>query len=115
MEFGIVAALAILVAGAWFKTEVAGWAIGVLLAALLAPKLFTPFTWGWFKLGEGLGKVVSGCVLFLTFFLIVTPVGCARRLMGKDPLRLKLFGKGFDSVFIPSRKTYCGKDLEKQY
>lgn len=115
IEFGILLALALMVIAIWFKMELTVPVIIILLVTLLFPKIYTPFTWCWFKLGEWLGRIVTCCILFLLFFLIITPVSCVRRWMNNDPLQLKQFGKGSDSVFVNQEKIYNAQDLEKQY
>ncbi len=44
----------------------------------------------WMFLAIVLGFIVSNVILILFFFLIITPIGLAARLFGKDFLRLKL-------------------------
>ena len=114
-DFGIILTLVLVVVSAWRGVELTMPVIIILLTTLLIPKIFTPFTWLWFKLGDLLGLVVTRCILFFLFFMIVTPIGYFRRLMNKDPFHLKQFGKGTASLFISHEKTYSTQDLEKQY
>ena len=60
------------------------------LVALVRPGLLAPLNLLWTKLGVLLAAVVSPVVLGLVFYLCVTPIGWLMRLMGKDPLRLRL-------------------------
>lgn len=115
MDFGIILAVVLKVIELWRGVDLTTPMLVTLLAVIVFPKVFTPFTWLWFKLGEGLGMVVTRCILFLLFFLVVTPIGCIRRWMKKDPLLLRAFGKGSGSVFICREKTYEASDLEKQH
>lgn len=59
------------------------------LCALLQPRWFR----GWYRLSLRLGfyssQFIGRCVLLLFFLFIITPVGLALRLAGKDPLQLK--------------------------
>lgn len=61
----------------------------VALAAMLQPRWFR----GWYRLSLRLGfyssQFIGRCVLLLFFIFVITPVGIALRLMGKDPLQLK--------------------------
>lgn len=57
--------------------------------ALLAPGLLAPLNRTWLKLGLALHKVVTPIVMAMLFYLVITPMGVAMRLMGKDLLRLK--------------------------
>ncbi|MHB1218322.1 MAG: SxtJ family membrane protein [Alphaproteobacteria bacterium] len=65
-------------------------AVAFLAAAYLAPKLLTPLNWLWTRFGLLLHHVMNPLIMGLLFFLTVTPVGLVMRLMGKDPLRLKI-------------------------
>jgi hypothetical protein len=64
-----------------------------LLFALVAPKVLAPLNKLWTKLGLLLGKIMAPIVLGLLLFLVVTPIGVLMRLLGKDPLRLRLDAK----------------------
>lgn len=80
------------------------WSVGVAgvfaLAALLRPSLLAGLNRLWLKLGLLLGKITSPIALGILFYGVVTPLGAAIRLNGKDPLRLK-FDHGADSYWIP--------------
>jgi hypothetical protein len=64
------------------------------LVAVISPSHLLPFNQLWMELGLLIGKVVSPIVLGSVFFLLITPVGMAMRLAGRDELQLKLHGKG---------------------
>ena len=64
------------------------------LVAVISPSHLFPFNQLWMELGLLIGKVVSPIVLGAVFFLLITPVGMAMRLAGRDELQLKLHGKG---------------------
>jgi len=69
------------------------WGVTVALlfgtSALVAPALLAPLNRLWTSLGHLLHKIVSPVVLGIMFFLVITPMGVAMRLLGKDPLRLR--------------------------
>jgi hypothetical protein len=74
---------------------VAAWAAALcLLAALAVAAALRP---GWFrgyyrfsaKVGFGFSQMAGSVVLALLFFIIITPLGLAMRMLGKDPLRLR--------------------------
>lgn len=114
-EFGVLLALVLVVISFWFSVDLTIVTVITLLITLLAPGLYTPLSWFWFRFGEGLGFVVSRIILFLLFFGVITPIGWIRRRMQKDPFRLKQFHKSSDSVFILQEKKYKPQDLEKQF
>ena len=64
------------------------------LVTVISPGNLLPFNKLWIKFGILIGKVVSPIVLGAVFFLLITPVGMAMRLAGRDELQLKLHGKG---------------------
>jgi hypothetical protein len=70
---------------------VRGWALVVaaalLLAALALPRMLAPLNRLWLSFGLVLHACISPVIMGLVFYTTVTPIGLARRLLGKDPLR----------------------------
>jgi hypothetical protein len=64
-------------------------AILFFIVTITFPSLLGPFNRAWFKFGLLLGQAVNPVILGLVFFLVVTPIGIVRRLLGKDSLHLK--------------------------
>src|SRR6476646_556781 len=78
-----------------------GLAVGVVL--WLIPQIARPFYMLWYFLGCCVGIVV-GNLLFATFYyLVLTPMGLAMRLGGRDPLRRK-FDRSTPSYWQDSEK-----------
>ena len=105
-SFGVVFAVVfLLIAGwpLWYGQGPRWWAlvIAVLFAlvAMVKPALLAGLNRQWMKLGILLGKVVAPIALGVLFYGVVTPLGFAMRLTGKDPLRLK-YDRGADSYWI---------------
>lgn len=90
-------------------------AIFTLLAALIAPDLYRPLSVVWFGLGEAMGWVMSRVILTLIFFLVVTPVGLVRSMLGADALQQGAWKNGQESVFAVRQDCFQPKDLEKPY
>ncbi len=95
-SFGMVFTLVFLVVGIWQISagKSLGWyffasAILFFIVTITFPSLLGPFNRIWFKFGLLLGQVVNPVILGLVFFLVVTPIGIVRRLLGKDSLHLK--------------------------
>ena len=63
------------------------------LVTVISPRHLLLFNKLWMEIGLLIGKVVSPIVLGAVFFLLITPVGIAMRLAGRDELQLKLHGK----------------------
>ncbi|KAF0163667.1 MAG: hypothetical protein FD158_3120, partial [bacterium] len=70
----------------WWSVAVSG---AFAAVALAKPELLAGLNRQWMKLGILLGKVVSPVALGVLFYCVITPIGLALRLAGKDPLRLK--------------------------
>ncbi len=69
------------------------WALGVATAFALVglawPERLAVLNRLWTRLGLLLSRVVTPIVLGLVFYVTVTPIGLAMRMLGKDPLRLR--------------------------
>lgn len=65
------------------------WALGIALVApgLIAPSLLRPIQRGWMVFAHALGYVNTRIILTALFYLVVTPLGLALRLL-RDPLNL---------------------------
>jgi len=90
-------------------------ALVVLVVAMTVPLVFRPLAVVWFGLSHVLGAVMSRVLLTLVFFLIVTPVGLIRRMLGHDSLRLRAFKASDGSVMRTRNHVFSGHDLEKPY
>ena len=64
-------------------------AIIFLILGILNSRVLNPFRKIWIKFGELLGKIISPIVLFIIFFLLVTPIGLLMKILGKDLLSIK--------------------------
>ncbi len=64
-------------------------AIASGLVGLFIPGLAAVLAKVWFKIGEVLGFVVSKVVLFLLFYVLLTPIAFLYRLFNHDSLQLK--------------------------
>ena len=90
-------------------------AVVVLVLGMVAPMLFRYPAVVWFGLGHALGAVSSRIILFCVFFLVVFPIGVARRLAGKDALSLRRFRNGTGSLFAACNKRFSADDLIHPY
>lgn len=89
--------------------------IALLLLTMVWPKAFKPLAGLWFGLSHVMGQVVSKILLTLAFFLIVTPIGLIRRLIGADSLQLKKWKAGSASVFVKRQGAIRDQDLLNPY
>lgn len=95
--FGIVFAVVFLIIGLLpllHGNPLRWWSLGVaavfLALAFAAPKTLAPLNRLWMKFGLLLHAVVNPVVMAFLFFSTVTPIALILRVLGKDPLHLRL-------------------------
>ena len=66
----------------------------------MRPALLAPLNRLWTRFGALLHRVVSPIVLGFMFFVVITPMGLVRRMLVKDPLRLR-FDRQAGSYWVP--------------
>jgi len=93
------------------QASFAGIALIVLLINMLRPQVYKPLAKWWFALSNLLSRIVPRILLGVLFYVMVTPVGLIRRVLGKDPLQLKKWKKGRDSVLRERNHTLSAKDI----
>ncbi len=84
---------------AWLLNRRLGWdtaAIGLMgvslvatIAGLVSPQLLRPLFVLWMVAAFPVGWVMSHLMLAVVYYGVVTPIGCALRLRGRDALQLK--------------------------
>ena len=90
-------------------------AITVHVVNMIWPRIYAPLAVVWFGLSRVLAAVVPKVLLFLVFFLIITPIGALRRLAGKDALKLRAFKSGGATVMVERNHVFVSADLENPY
>ena len=60
------------------------------VVALVSPGLLRPLNTLWLKFGLLLSRIFNPIVLGFLFYVVITPAGLIMRLLGKDPLRLRI-------------------------
>ena len=90
-------------------------ATAILLLDMIWPSFFKPLAKLWFGLSHILGTVMSKVILTLAFFLVLTPMGLLRSILGKDPMRVRQFKQGTDSVFRVRDHTFTAADVEQPF
>ena len=95
-SFGILFFVVFFLYGIWpilSSNEIRIWSLSMgiifLILGLLNSKLLTPFRNLWLKFGTLLGRIVSPIVMFLVYFVFITPLAVIIGLFGKDLLRKK--------------------------
>ncbi len=64
-----------------------GIGLALIGLGLAAPRLLRPVYCAWMALAFAMGFVMTRVLLTAVFFLLVTPIGWAMRLSGRDPMR----------------------------
>lgn len=116
METGILLGI-VFIGFAWYTENWSYTAIAsaVLLISLILPIIFKPLAILWFGLARLLSFISSNILLSIVFFLLVTPVGIFRKLIGKDSLKLKQFKKSSESVMVERDHTFIASDLKNPF
>lgn len=78
------------------RAAVVVWIVGGVIGGLglTGTRAGLPGYWAWMGIGWVLGNVTSRVVLLLVYYLVVTPLGIAMRLTGRDRLGLRRGGGG---------------------
>ncbi|WP_119418723.1 hypothetical protein [Desertibaculum subflavum] len=106
-SFGLTFAMvALILAGVSYWRDGNWWPYALAAAAVFAglalavPGLLGPLNRLWLRFGLLLHHVINPLVMGLLFFGVITPMGVAARLIGKDFLRLR-FDRQAKSYWIP--------------
>jgi len=116
MEVGVLCAIALLALFHFQGQQI--YLIGslvVLVLILILPFVFQPLTWLWFGISRLLASFVPLVLLTILFYVLVTPVGLFRKLLGKDTLKLKEFKRGKNSVLVKAKESFSKKDFERAF
>ena len=87
-------------------------ALSVLVLSALSEKAASIIEKAWLFIGEKLGKVNAAILLFLIYYLFLTPIAFLSRIGSKDPLQLKAPEK---SNFIFKSHKYTSDDLKNPW
>jgi protein-S-isoprenylcysteine O-methyltransferase Ste14 len=110
--FGWILAVVFAGVGAWLwwraglRTSAVGtWIVGgaLVVAYLALPALRRPLYVGWICAFYPLGWLLSHVALAVVYYVVLTPIGLVRRLVGGDPLRRR-FDRDADTYWIERAK-----------
>jgi hypothetical protein len=90
-------------------------AMVVLVLTMTWPVIFKPLSIVWFRFSHILGNVVSKVILTLVFFVVVTPIGLIRKILGADPMKRFLWKRSNESVLIEKNHPYTKEDIINPY
>ena len=111
--FGVIAAWPMIFHGAEGRSWAGVVAIVLIIPALVYPQALYWIHKGWMALGHVMGWINTRIILGLCFYLIVTPIGFIRRVLGKDSM-----GKEFEPEAVSyrvARKLRAATHLTRQY
>lgn len=66
-----------------------GLGTALVIGGLVMPGVLRPVFKAWMAAAFSMGFVMTRVLLSLVFFLLVTPIGVVRRLLGRDPMRTR--------------------------
>ena len=117
-QFGITIGCAAGLLGAWLLWRGNGWytfALGVsavfFFCGFIFPRVLKPFQKVWMTLALLMGLVVTGFIMIVLFYGVVTPIGLVARLCNKDFLQRR-FDSTAESYWV-HRET--GETDKKNY
>ena len=89
--------------------------VGVLLLvpALTIPRVLAPVYRVWMLVGEALGWINTRILLGVVFFLVITPMGMVRHLLGKNTMR-RSFDPDVESYRVVKRAR-PGTHMTRQF
>ena len=87
-------------------------AVSVLLLSSISQKAAIIIDKSWLWFGEKIGKVNAAILLFLVYYLLLTPIAFLARIGSKDPLQLKAPEK---SNFVFKSHKYTSDDLKNPW
>jgi hypothetical protein len=89
-----------------------GLAVGALFVAI--PILARPFYVLWYFLACCIGMVVGNALLTAFYLLIVTPIGAAMRVLGREAVS-KTFDKKIRSYWVDAKRADDIEDYYRQF
>jgi hypothetical protein len=122
-KFGLMVGGVFLALGLWFVFRHKPWhawfwgpGCALVLLGALAPRALKQVYVGWMALAFTLGLVVSTVLLTVFFYVVVTPIGLAARLFGKDFLGRKWrSGGGSHWILRPASGPKPPAEYEQQF
>ncbi len=115
-DTGMAMVLICLLAG-WFS-GVREWflaAIILLVINMTWPRIYALVAKGWLGFSHLLGTFMSKIILTAVFFMVVTPLALLRRVLGHDPMRLKQWKNGTESVFEIRDHQFTPEEIERPF
>ena len=87
----------------------------LMVSGAMFPRALRTIYIAWMSVAVVLGFVMSHVILTVFFFLVITPIGLAARLFGKDFLGLKLDGQSATYWIRREQKSKAQANYEQQF
>ena len=81
-----------------------------LLSALVIPGRLGPVQSGWMRLALAISKVTTPVLMAIVYFIVITPIGLMRRLLGKSPVVVRTAATRWEP-----RVEHSRSDLHRQF
>ena len=85
----LLAGIVLYLTGKSSSVVIGGSGVLLILFGLILPRILKPLNKIWMILAVILGWFMSRLILFILFYIVITPIGFFLKLMGKDFLRRK--------------------------
>ena len=109
----LVLSLAMLILFLIFKVKVFVFiCLALLITALFIPKLSLLIAKGWMSFAHFLGRVNTKIIIFLSYYLCLTPIAVLYRIFNRKQVK-DFFDKKEKTYFKDINKKYAKKDLEQ--
>jgi Saxitoxin biosynthesis operon protein SxtJ len=86
----------------------------LLLLGIVAPWRLSAINRLWLKIGAAMAEAFNPIVVALLFFLVVTPIAVALRIVGKRPLRLAA-DRGAATYWIERERASRASGMRRQF
>ena len=115
IAFCVIAAIAV-----WRGRQTASWIAGTIalvmsLAGLLVPGSLEPVERGWMKLAHAISRVTTPIFMGIVYFVILTPVGVVRRIMGANALVHRPNNGSYWIRRLQRDKQRARRQMERQF
>ena len=103
----------------WKRGSVAAvpatFALAFAALGLACPQILRGVRDSWMRVATLMGSAMSYVVLTVTFFLVLTPIGCVMRMMGRDPLARSIDDSVKSYWIVRDRHEQMPGQYEKMY
>lgn len=125
-RFGLTLAVAFGLVAAWLWRGRPASAIGIglgalaatlLTLALVAPRLLAGPERAWMAIAHAISRVTTPIILGIIYFLVITPIGLLRRLLGHGTLGRRVGGPGLapGGTWVIRADDHGRSDLDRQF